>query len=49
MQPHFGGFFAMAMHRAMAHPMWGGFWGAMVMAIRRRRQPPKSGCIKQGL
>jgi len=25
MKPLFGGFFAMAMHRAMAHPMWGGF------------------------
>ena len=27
-------------------PMWGGFLGgAMVMAIRRRRQPPNGGCI----
>ena len=43
-QPHFGGFFAMAMHRAIGACRCGAIF-AMVMAIRRRRQPPKDGCI----
>ena len=37
-------FFAMAMHRAIGACRCGAVF-AMVMAIRRRRQPPKGGCI----
>ena len=44
-QPHFGVFCDGDAPRHWRMPMWGGFLGAMVMAIRRRRQPPKDGCI----
>ena len=43
-QPLFGGFLSIGMHRAIGACRCGAVF-AMGMAIRRRWQPPKSGCI----
>ena len=43
-QPHFGGFLRWRCTAPLAHADVGRFF-AMGMAIRRRWQPPKGGCI----